>query len=201
MTQTGIAAKERRGSYRVVYPVRLIQLFIKMVNAKAARGNFIDGVVSAEKLAHIGQLMPMVQLAKHVFPVLDVSEGGFRTQWRTTAEPLPISRQVLLGRLIFHQDFSQIVDYLPKELQQQFAEFSLLYGPQGYEHSFQARISRKIENQRDPYPQLCLQFSKTSYLPARFVRQQETMLIKLFREQYIERVRVRRQQLKRTLQK
>jgi hypothetical protein len=45
-----------------------------------------------------------------------------------------------------------------------------------------------------------LQFTKATHLSARFIRQQESSLIKLFREQYIERVRARRQQLKQALQ-
>ncbi|MDO6683849.1 MULTISPECIES: hypothetical protein [unclassified Agarivorans] len=201
MTQAGSFADERRRFYRIVYPVRLIQLLIKMVNTKIANVAPQGRQKSDVKDAFAAQFMPMMYLGDHVFPVLDVSEGGCRIQWRSSAEPLPISSKILIGRLIFHQDLSKIVDYLPKDVQEEFEDLSLLYSTEGYEHQFEARICRKIENKRDPYPQLCLQFTKNTHISARFIRQQESTLIKLFRDQYIERVRLRRKQLKDAQQK
>ncbi|MGY5450479.1 hypothetical protein ACVFI8_05970 [Agarivorans sp. MS3-6] len=196
MAQPGSFADERRRFYRIVYPVRLIQLLIKMVNTKIANVDPRGRKKSEIKDAYAAQFMPMMHLGDHVFPVLDLSEGGCRIQWRSSAEPLPISHKALIGRIIFHKDLSRIVEYLPKDVQDDFADLGVAYNSEGYEHQFEARICRKIENKRDPYPQLCLQFNKASHISTRFIRQQEGILIKLFRDQYIERVRLRRKQLK-----
>ncbi len=199
MAQAGRFADERRRFYRVVYPVRLIQLLIKMLNNKVARVAPQGRKPLEIKDAHLGQFLPAMQIGDYVFPVLDLSEGGCRIQWRSSAEPLPISSKILIGRLLFNRDLAKVIKYLPKDVQEEFAELSHNYSDQGYEHHFEARICRKIENKRDPYPQLCLQFTKATHLSARFIRRQESGLIKLFREQYIERVRARRQQLKQAL--
>ncbi|GGA97427.1 hypothetical protein [Agarivorans gilvus] len=200
MAQAERFADERRRFYRIVYPVRLIQLLIKMLNAKVAKVAAQGRKPSEIKDAHLGQFLPMMHIGDYVFPVLDISEGGCRIQWRSSAEPLPISSKILIGRIFFNQDLAKVIEYLPKDAQEEFAALSNNCSEQGYEHQFEARICRKIDNKRDPYPQLCLQFTKATHLSARFIRQQESSLIKLFREQYIERVRARRQQLKQALQ-
>ncbi|RKF18663.1 hypothetical protein DBZ36_09675 [Alginatibacterium sediminis] len=187
-----MAGDDRRNYYRVAYPVRLVQLLVQMANRKIDTIHRVSQSRQKKPEAKAHSFLPIMYFGDHRFPVLDLSEGGFRVQWRSSAEDMPMEHKRVIGKIVFHRDLVKLIDYLPEGSVDILHELVGVYGKDLPEHQFEARIVRKIQNKRDPYPQICFQFTRSTRIPTRLIRQQDKAMIKLFQEQYLDRVRERR---------
>ncbi|WP_026970915.1 hypothetical protein [Aliagarivorans marinus] len=185
---------ERRRFYRVEYPAALIHSMVKMINARMRTS---IGQANFEKEGGLRwlHLMPALHVNHYCFPVLDVSEGGLRTQWRTQDDAFLTRGDVMHGTLVFNPDLAKYLEHFPRDVILDGKSLIEVAAAGTQRVQVCARVNRVVHSHRSPYPIFSFQFHKDNQLDQRLIRQQESMLIQMFREKYLERMRERRQLL------